>query len=363
MTDAFVPAAPRAAMRNVPLATPRRRAASPRVSVVLPACNAARTLGAAIASLRAQTFSDWELLLVDDGSTDDSAALGEAAAREDARIRCLRQPHRGIVAALHAGLAAARGMFVARMDADDTSPPDRLAVQTAFLEQHADIGLVSGQVTFAGNARRNAGFARHVAWLNTLTTPEAIALHRFVESPVAHPSVLFRRALLERHGSYRDGPFPEDYELWLRWLEQGVRFAKVPAVVLHWADCPDRLSRRDPRYAVDTFYAVKAPYLARAIRRTLGGRELWVWGAGRVTRRRLRPLTEQGLAIQGFIDVDRRKWGRPRHGYRVVGPAELPAPGQALVIGYVASLGARELIQSALEARGFRAGEDYWLAA
>jgi glycosyltransferase involved in cell wall biosynthesis len=330
---------------------------------VLPAFNAGRTLAGAIASVRGQTFPDWELVLVDDGSTDDTAALGAAAAREDPRIRYLCQPHRGIVAALDTGLGSARGEYLARLDADDSSPPDRLALQTAFLDRHADVGLVSGRVAFDGDARGSGGFARHVAWLNSLTTPEAIALNRFVEAPVAHPSVLFRRELLGRHGSYRDGPFPEDYELWLRWLDQGIRFAKVPATVLWWADRPDRLSRCDPRYARDVFYRVKAPYLARAIRRTLGGRELWIWGAGRVTRRRVGLLTDQGLTVRGFIDVDRKKWGRPRHGHLVVGPTHLPAPQQALVVGYVASLGARELIQSALEARGFVPGADSWLAA
>lgn len=363
MTDAANSAAPPHSARALRLAPPRSGAATPRVSVVLPAYNAAATLPRALASLRGQTAPDWELLLVDDGSADDTAAMGETAARADARIRVLRRPHLGLVAALEAGLAAAQGRFIARLDADDTSAPERLAVQAAFLETHPDVGLVSCAVAFDGDAGRSAGFARHVAWLNTLTTPEAMALNRFIEAPVAHPSVMFRRELTLRHGAYRDGPFPEDYELWLRWLEQGVRFAKVPETLLCWADRPDRLSRRDARYAAEAFYAIKAPYLARAVRRTLGGRGLWVWGAGRVTRRRVGFLAAEGLAVAGYIDVDRNKWGRQRPGHFVVGPGEIPAPHEALVVGYVASLGARELIRSALEARGFVHGEDYWLAA
>lgn len=340
-----------------------RRSENPRVSVVLPARNAARSLGRAIASIEAQTSTDWELILVDDGSTDETPAIAANAARLDDRIQLLLQPRRGIVAALEAGLAVARAGFIARMDADDVSLPGRLEQQVRFLDDHPDIGAVGCQVEFGGDAGRSEGFARHVAWLNALVTSEAIGLNRFVEAPLAHPSVMFRRELLARHGGYRDGPFPEDYELWLRWLERGVRIAKVPETLLVWHDSPDRLSRRDPRYAKEAFYAVKSPYLARTVRSTLGGRALWVWGAGRVTRRRVRFLEAEGLEIGGFIDIDPNKWGRPRHGRRVVSPRDLPTPSQAMVLGYVASRGARALIREALLHAGFVEGHDFWLAA
>lgn len=336
---------------------------TPAISVILPVRNAAATLPAALESLRAQTRPDWECLIVDDGSHDASPAVAARCAARDARFRLLRRPVRGLVAALNEGLAAARGRFIARLDADDTCPPERLAEQAARLEREAGLGLVSCLVRFGGDRARQAGFARHVDWLNTLLTPEAIAANRFIESPVAHPSVMFRRELVDRLGGYRDGPFPEDYELWLRWLEVGVRFAKVPRELLVWTDRPDRLSRLDPRYAPAAFDAVKAPYLARALRRTLAGRELWVWGAGRATRRRLEHVWAEGLAPRGFIDVDRKKWGRHRDGRQVVGPDQLPAPDRALVLVHVGRWGARELIRAHLAAAGFVETRDFWVAA
>ena len=102
-----------------------------------------------------------------------------------------------------------------------------------------------------------------MAWTNGLLTHEEIALARFVESPLAHPSVMFRRSLVERWGGYAEGAFPEDYELWLRWLDAGVRMEKLADPLLIWNDSPTRLSRRDPRYAAEAFYRVKARYLAR----------------------------------------------------------------------------------------------------
>jgi glycosyltransferase involved in cell wall biosynthesis len=331
--------------------------------VILPAWNAAGTLAAALDSIRRQTFTDWELVVVDDGSTDATPEVLAAAARREPRLRWVRQPHGGIVRTLHAALALARGAWFARMDADDASTPDRLAAQVQMLTTSPDVGLASCQVRFGGDSTRNAGLARHVAWLNTLVTPEDIARNRFIESPVAHPSVLFRRELLERHGSYREGPFPEDYELWLRWLEQGVRFAKVPRELLAWNDPPGRLSHRDPRYSPDAVHTAKAPYLVRAIQERGHGREVWVWGAGRVTRRRVDRLVAAGLGVRGFIDVDSKKWGRHRDGRQVVGPAGLPSPRTAFVVVQVGRLGAREFIRPQLERAGFVEAEDYWVAA
>lgn len=330
----------------------------------MPVRNAAESVEVAVGSLLAQTFSDFEVVAVDDGSTDSTPAAIEKLAARDRRVRLLRSPGRGIVAALNAGLSAARGPLIARMDADDASHPERFARQVAWLEQHPDLGVVGSLVAFGGDAQARAGYALHVDWLNQVVTAEQIRLHRFIEAPLAHPSVLFRRELVDCHGGYRDGLFPEDYELWLRWLEAGVRMAKVPEVLLTWNDPPERLSRNDARYDLEAFYRCKAPYLARWLATSMGdGRRLLVWGAGRPTRRRAELLTEFGARIEGYVDIDARKIGRRFRGRQVIGPAEVPAPGQAFILGYVAKRGARELIQERLGARGYREGRDFLLAA
>ena len=335
--------------------------------MILPVWNAAATVARAIASVRTQTWTEWELIAVDDGSTDASGEIVEAAAREDRRVRRLARPHEGIVAALNAGLAEARGEFVARMDADDEMYPERLDAQVAFLRrsEHADVGLVGCQVEFGGDRAANAGYALHVDWINSLVTPEAIALNRFVESPLAHPSVTFRRELVERFGGYRAGDFPEDYELWLRWMDAGVRMAKVPRVLLRWNDSAGRASRVEGRYAEEAFYRLKAEWIARELKRIGGGREVWVWGAGRPTRKRARELEKWSVGIAGFVDVDAKKWTRALGGVGVpvIGPEELPRPEDIFVLGYVSSRGAREFIRAALRARGFAEGRDFLMGA
>ncbi|MBI5381773.1 MAG: glycosyltransferase [Opitutae bacterium] len=329
----------------------------------MPVYNAAATLERAVASIRAQTLTAWELIAVDDGSTDGSAELLATLAHAEPRLRVLARPHGGIVAALNAGLAAARGELVARMDADDESHPERLAGQVALLDARPDLGLVGCGVRHGGEAAAQQGYALHVAWLNSLVTAEEIALNRFVESPFAHPSVCFRRELVARHGGYRDGDFPEDYELWLRWLDAGVRMAKVPRDLLTWYDPPTRLSRCDPRYALAAFFQVKAEYLARELRRR-GRAEVWIWGAGRLTRRRAEALLAHGVQIAGYIDIDPKKAGRrTAAGLPVIAPEALPPPGERFVLGYVTSRGARELTRAALAARGYVEGRDFLMAA
>jgi glycosyltransferase involved in cell wall biosynthesis len=338
---------------------------NPAISVVLPVRDGAATLGRALASLRAQTWTDWELIAVDDGSADATGAMLAEAARSDERVRVLARRREGIVAALNAGLAAARGEFVARMDADDEAHPGRLAAQLALLRERPEIGLASCLVDFGGDRAANAGYALHVDWLNTLVAPEQIALNRFVESPLAHPSVMFRRELVERFGGYRAGDFPEDYELWLRWLDAGVRMAKVPRMLLAWHDAPARLSRVDPRYAPEAFFATKAVYLARELVRNAGGRRVLVWGAGRPTRKRAAYLGAHGVTIAGYIDVDPKKAGRGLGGtgVPVLAPERIPPPAEAFVLGYVGTRGARELHREHLTRRGFLEGRDFLMCA
>jgi glycosyltransferase involved in cell wall biosynthesis len=335
----------------------------PRVSVALPVHNAASSLDPAIASMAGQTYSDWELIVIDDGSTDGSPDIARAWAQRDSRIRVVRRPHGGIVAALNAAAAMARGELIARMDADDVSLPRRLEAQVALLDADPTLGLVSCLVEYGGDRTAHAGYALHIDWLNEIRTPGQIALNRFVESPLAHPSVLFRTELLRMHGGYEEGPFPEDYALWLKWLDRGVRMAKVPEILLRWNDPPGRLSRTHPSYHPEAFFRTKARWIAAEFARAGAGRELWIWGAGRPTRKRAAWLEEHGLRIAGFIDVDAKKIGRIVGGCPVISPDDLPPPGPRMILGYVGSRGARELIRGALTQRNYLEGTDFLMCA
>ena len=329
----------------------------------MPVRNAAATVARAVASIQGQTLRDWELIAIDDGSKDASRFILIEMAQTDPRIRILRTKS-GLVGALNAGLAAASGEFVARMDADDESAPSRLERQAQHLQADPQLGLVGCAVAYGGDRTMQAGYALHVDWVNTLLTPEEIALNRFIESPFAHPSVMFRRALVEAHGGYREGDFPEDYELWLRWLDAGVPMAKVPELLFTWNDLPDRLSRTDPRYAPEAFYRLKARWLAEWLKHDLEpGRAVWIWGAGRPTRQRAAHLVAHGVTIAGYIDVDAKKTGRKVGGVPVVAEADLPPRENSFILGYVGTRGARDYIRNVLGKSGRTEGADFLMCA
>lgn len=334
------------------------------ISVILPAYNAEATLLRAIDSLDVRTGDSTEVIVIDDGSTDGTGRLLSEAADARPWLRIISIEHRGLVRALDVGLAAARGEYIARMDADDESLSGRLLFQKDYLDAHPDIGVVSGTVVFGGDARKAKGYALHVDWLNGLRTPEDYSLSRFIEAPVAHPSVMFRRSLVEAHGGYTSGEYPEDYELWLTWMDAGVRFGKVDVPVLRWDDPPQRLSRTDPRYSADAFYAIKARYLARWLERHASTwPEVIVWGAGRPTRKRAALLEQHGVRITAWVDIDTDKIGQTINDLPVISPYQLPPPGKCFVLPYVGSRDARELITAWLEENGYKLGISYIPAA
>ncbi|HEX7091196.1 MAG TPA: glycosyltransferase [Longimicrobiales bacterium] len=368
----------------------------PRVSVLLPCRNAAAHLPEAIASLEAQTYADFEVLAVDDGSTDATAALLEAWAARDGRVRVLRAPPRGLVPALASALDAAAGELIARMDADDIAEPDRLARQVALLDASPDVVACGTRVRYFPRAAVRDGVRRYEQWLNALTEPEELARDIFVECPIAHPALVVRRAALLAVGGYRDPGWPEDYDLVLRLWAAGGRLANVPAVLLRWRERPDRTSRTDPRYAADAFRRCKVHHLRRTLLRAppaagaAGGdvagpeavaacpeaaaagqeapapgsegapaRPAVVWGAGPVGKRFARELICQGVPLAAFVDLDPRKIGQQVYGVPVVAPAEIGRFRGALALAAVGSPGARQEIRAALDDAGWREGVDY----
>jgi hypothetical protein len=141
--------------------------------------------------------------------------------------------------------------------------------------------------------------------------------------------------------------------------------AKVPRVLLRWNDPPLRMSRVDPRFSPEAFFRTKAEWIAREVQRIAPRRPVLVWGAGRPTRKRAAQLEPHGLRIAGYIDIDAKKTTTALGGTGapVISPAALPPPGEAFVLGYVSSRGARDLIRNALRARGYAEGRDFLMCA
>lgn len=196
---------------------------APAVTVLMPVYNGAAYLREAIDSILAQTFGDFELLILNDGSTDDSAAI--ARSYGDPRIRVHDNPRNlKLIATLNLGLALARGRYVARMDGDDIAHPERLARQVAFLDDHPEVGVVGCWLETFGDT--------HVQ-LRAPTAPNEIRVHLLFGNVVPHPGVMFRRALAEPPFYEAEFPHAEDYAAWQR-LSAHTKIANLPEFLLRY---------------------------------------------------------------------------------------------------------------------------------
>ncbi len=196
---------------------------SPTVSILMPVYNTALYLREALDSMLAQTFTDFELLVLDDCSPDNA---GEILDRyNDPRIKRYRGEHNeGLANILNVGIDMARGKYIARMDSDDISLPDRLKVQVEYLESHPDVDLCSCAMRLFGS--------REGLWVRD-TDPDKVRISALFFSPVLHASSLWRREAFEGRGlRFDQSAVPaEDYDLWCRALVAGLRLVNLPDVL------------------------------------------------------------------------------------------------------------------------------------
>ncbi|MDD5349310.1 MAG: glycosyltransferase [Chthoniobacteraceae bacterium] len=258
----------------------------PTISVVLPVHNAARYLAQAVESVLAQTFRDFELIAVDDGSTDRSPDLLRRFAQRDPRVRVLSRPNTGIVGALNDGLAAARGRYIARMDGDDVADPARFERQLAYLEAAPDCVALGTAVRFTDPEGRPLKAYRPPAGHDAIRAE----LSWGNGGALVHPTVIFRREALAACGGYRQPfLFIEDLDLYVRLLRFG-RLANLGDILLSYRQHP-----RSVNHIIGDRSALTAEIIA-PLRREMG----------------LPPLAAEAvagtIAFPAGVAACRRKW-------------------------------------------------------
>lgn len=224
-------------------------ARGPLVTVLLPCYNAEAYLDATLQSLRQQTYPNLEILAIDDGSTDGTAAILAAAAAQDPRVRlCPNQGNQGLIRTLNRGLDLANGELIARMDADDIAVPQRIARQVAYFKEHPDTDVLCSDVTYID---------QHGAFLSDpypyRFNERVLRFFSFFLNPLCHPTVMGRRDVLRACRYSEDAPHSEDFELWLRMIHEGRVLRNLPERLLRFRCAAGSVSHRHAEQQIATF--------------------------------------------------------------------------------------------------------------
>ena len=222
----------------------------PRISVVMPMYNASAYLREALESVLSQTFTDFELLVVDDGSTDDGAEIVKSY--KDERIRLLACTH-DFISTLNKGINAAAGKYAARMDADDMMAHHRLETQFSFMEKHPEIDICGSWAVCFGAERKI---------LRVVDEHQQIIALLLLSNNLIHPSVMMRRSVFEHNPAlYSDGyPCAEDYKLWTMLAGKGFRFANIQEALLRYRRYPGQVTQSNDNIMRESTTRVRMEY-------------------------------------------------------------------------------------------------------
>lgn len=228
---------------------------NPQVSVLLPAYNAEKYLPTAIDSILEQSFTNLELIVVDDHSSDSTWQIIQSYAEKDDRVVAVRnEKNLKLSNTLNRAISVARGEYLARMDADDWSYPDRLAKQVKFMDEHPQVGVSGGSMEVCDENLNVLSTRRYHQ------TDAEVRTHLFRYSPFSHPLIMIRKSVLDQAGGYRDEFNPaEDYELYFR-IGLVAEFGNLPDVLLKYRIIPKSMTTGGTRKMEEKTIAIRHLY-------------------------------------------------------------------------------------------------------
>lgn len=315
--------------------------AQAKISIILPFRNAAPWILDCLHSIQDQDFTAWQLIAVNDHSTDTTEAL--ITSLKDARIAVLSNQGHGIVDALVTGFAHCTGTCITRMDADDVMPPGRLGKMWEVLETAPPKTLVTGLVQYFPEGQISEGYQKYQEWLNEIQLTGQQWANVYRECVIASPNWMMRTAELRELGGFEGLTYPEDYDLVFRWYRHGYRIAVIPETTLLWREHPQRTSRTSDHYAQKAFFQLK---INQFIQNEYLGGPLVIWGKNEKSRLTAQMLHENGIAP---LLLDLENYPEITH---------LHQP-QLLVAVYPPD-DQRRVIAHYLDSIGMTQGENYW---
>ncbi|NNF32658.1 MAG: glycosyltransferase family 2 protein [Saprospiraceae bacterium] len=276
----------------------------PEVSILMPYQNEEKHLQECIQSISDQSFKGWELLAVNDHSTDEGPGIVETWSTKDRRIHAFKNEGIGIIDALDTAYRNSKGKYITRMDADDIMKPDKLKMLKTALDNHGNGCVSVGQVEYFSDSEMGEGYLAYAKWLNNLISSGSNFEEIYLECPIPSPCWMMHRDDLEKCNAFRPDVYPEDYDLVFRMKERGLKIAGINKVLHQWRDHSDRSSRNSEHYADNRFTGLKLQYF---IKHELKNDEIpIVWGAGKKGKSIARKLLGRKINFNWITDNDQK---------------------------------------------------------
>ena len=329
----------------------------PLVSILIPVKNTEAFLQECLDSICTQTYQNWEVLTINDSSTDRSREILEAYAKKDSRIKVHDNEGNGIIAALRTAYALSKGDFVTRMDSDDMMTPNKLQIMVSALLENGNGNIAVGQVKYFSDSGISDGYARYEKWLNQLTVKGTNYSEIYKECVIPSPCWMVYRSDLDSCGAFHPDTYPEDYDLAFRFYKNRLKCIPCGEVLHYWRDYDTRTSRTSVHYAQNYFLDIKLYYFLKLEYDTK--RPLCVWGAGNKGKAIAKKLIKRDIDFHWLCD-NVNKIGKDIYGKKMRSFMALSNMKNPQTIVTVANVEAQETIQKFFSKLLHSKGLDYF---
>ena len=325
----------------------------PLVSILIPFKNTEAYLPECLESILHQTYQSWEVVAVDDTSTDQSLQIVGQYAQKDPRIKMLANSGTGIIPALQTAYAHCNGRLITRMDSDDVMVRQKLQTMVSSLISNGTGHVALGLVQYFSDRGISNGYERYEKWLNELTEKGSNYSEIYKECVIPSPCWMVFREDFNRCGAFGPDRYPEDYDLTFRFYEKGIKCIPCDELLHHWRDYDTRTSRTSEHYAQNYFLDIKLHYFLKLERDPR--RRLTVWGAGNKGKSIAKGLLEKQLDFLWLCDnpkkVGKEIYGKEMLHYSVLGEVDNPqsiitvanAKAQTAIRDFLTNLGQRPM--------------------
>lgn len=272
----------------------------PLVSILTPFKDVSNYIEDCLDSILKQSYTNWELIIVNDGSTDNSYQLVEHLAKKESRIKLFQNTGNGIIAALRLAFSKSCGNYITRMDSDDIMTYNKLEVMVNQLQNHGEKHVALGLVKYFSDTGISDGYAKYETWLNRLTKTGSNYNEIYKECVIASPCWMLHRADLIACDAFNPNRYPEDYDLTFRFYKHQYKCIPSNELLHHWRDYSTRTSRTHEHYAQNYFLDIKLHYFLDLD--FDNSRPLTLWGAGFKGKTIAKKLVEKGVDFNWICD-------------------------------------------------------------